>query len=465
MKKPINSWMHRIAALTLCLAIGISGTHSAFAQDEEPRKRETKKAEALSKPVYDKLTKAQEAVDVKDWSSALRIIDGLLRDEKISNFERGNVYNFKGFIEYSRDNVSGAIAAYEQLLRVEEVEPQMKQQTLYTIAQLHATEERYAKTIEYLNQWFVGATNPPPDAYVLLAQSLSQVNKYAEMLPPLDKAISEAKRRELPVKEDWYNLKYYACYQTERYSCVRDTLKLLVAGWPKKSYWMALGGIYSELDEEKNMLGVYEAMYTANALTTESELVTMAQLYLQGEIPYKGAIVLENGMNAGTISKNAKNYRLLSQAWALSAEDLKAIPALREAARLSSDGDLDARLAISYLNTDQYSECVEAGRNSMTKGGLQRPTDSNITVGMCLYNLDRLGPAKAEFRKAMRDDRSKNLATQWVRVIESDEARLEQLRLARQQVRRDAAKADEASEEADTDVEPEAAEGGDATSD
>ncbi|MFK8053540.1 MAG: tetratricopeptide repeat protein [Woeseiaceae bacterium] len=438
MKRPIKSLVKKALPLSLALVLSIGATSSiAVAQNEEPQKRETKKAEALSKAVYDKLTKAQESVDAKDWQGAIRIIDGLLRDEKITNFERGNVYNFKGFIEYSRDNIDGAIRAYEQLIGIAEVEEQMKQQTTYTIAQLYAAQERFPKTIEYLDRWFTKANNPPPEAYVLLAQAYSQTNEFRKMLDPLDKAIAEAKRREVPVREDWYNLKYYACYQTENYRCVRDTLKILVAGWPKKSYWMALGGIYSELEEEKNMLGVYEAMFTAGVLNSESEQVTMAQLYLQGEIPFKGAVVLENGMNDGTISKNAKNYRLLSQAWALAAEDIKAIPALREAARLSTDGDLDARLAISYLNTDQYSECVDAGRASIRKGGLRRPSDSNITVGMCLYNMDRLGPAKQEFRKAMNDERSRTLASQWVKVIESDEARLEQLRIARQQVRRD----------------------------
>lgn len=440
MNQTFKSSLHHLVVLTVIGLFGLS-SGPVLAQDDEPPQRETKKAEALSKPVYDKLTKAQEAVDAKDFPGASRIIDGMLNDDGITSFERGNILNFKGFIEYSRGNTNAALRAYEQLVAIPEVEPQMKQQTIYTIAQLHATQENYPKTIEYLQRWFAGATNPPPDAYVLLAQAYSQTGEFQKMIDPLDTAIAEAKRRETTIKEDWYNLKYYACYQLERYPCVRDTLKLLIAGWPKKSYFMALGGIFSELGEEKNMLGVYEAMLTAGQLTSESELVTMAQLYLQGEIPFKAANVLEKGMQAGTISQNAKNYRLLSQAWSLAAEDQKAIPALREAARLSSDGDLDARLAISYLNTDQYSDCVEAGRNSLRKGGLQRESDSYITIGMCLYNLDQLSAAKAEFRNAMRDDRSKTLAQQWVKVIESDEARLEQLRIARQQVRRDAANA------------------------
>ncbi|MEL6869495.1 MAG: hypothetical protein AAFO81_06820 [Pseudomonadota bacterium] len=444
----VHEFMRRTAyALAACAVLGTT-SFTAHAQDDEPPQRETKKAEALSKGVYDKLTKAQEEVDAKNFAGASKIINDLLNGGKLSDFERGNVLNFKGFIAYSNGDTNGAIRAYEQLIAIPTIEEGMRQQTTYTIAQLYATQENYTKTIEYLERWFQTANNPPPAAYVLLAQSFSQVQRFADMLKPLDTAIAEAKRREVEIKEDWYNLKYYACYQTEDYRCVRDTLKLLIAGWPKKSYWMALGGIYSELGEEKNMLATYEALLTQDLLTSESELITMAQLYLQGEVPYKGAVVLEAGMKTGTISKNAKNYRLLSQAWALASEDQKAIPALREAARLTSDGDLDARLAISYLNTEQYSECVEAGRNGLSKGGLKKPADSHITIGMCLYNMNRLSAAKAEFRKAMTNDRSRKLAQQWVSVIDSDIARIEQLRLARQQLRQDSAPA--AEEEADS---------------
>lgn len=427
-----NRWALCIAACgVLALAPALSQ-----AQDDEPPKRETKKAEALSKAVYDKLTQAQELVDAKDFGGASRIIDAQLRSDKITAFERANVLNFKGFIEYSQGNTSGAIKAYEQLIAVPEVEPQMRLQTMYTVAQLYAQQENFRKTIEYLNRWFAETPNPPPESYVLLAQAFSQTGEFAKMITPLDTAISEATRRGTKIREDWYNLKYYACYQLENYRCVRDTLKTLIASWPKKSYWLALGGIYSELGEEKNMLAVYEAAYTQGLLSSESELVTMAQLYLQGEVPYKGATVLEQGMSAGSISKNAKNYRLLSQAWSLAAEDNKAIPALKEAATRSSDGDLDARLAISYLNTEQYSECVDAGRDALRKGGLQKPDDVRITIGMCLYNQDRLADARTEFGRATGDPRSKKLGQQWIRVINSDIARLEQLRLAQAAVSR-----------------------------
>lgn len=407
--------------------------------DEEPPQRETRRAQALSKPVYEKLTDAQEALDAEpqDINGASRIIDRLLADAEMKPFDRGNVLNFKGFLEYTKGNNAGAIRAYEEMITISEMEPGTVNQTVYTLAQLYAQQENFNKTIEYLNRWFSTATNPAPEPYILLAQSYAQTEQFSRMIQPIDSAIAEARERDQTPKEEWYNLKYYACYQMENFRCVRDTLKILIGGWPKKTYWLQLAGIFSELEEEKNMLAVYEAAYTNGLLSSESELVTMAQLYLQGDIPFKAAQVLEQAMEAGTVGKSSKNYRLLSQAWTLAKDDEKSIPALREASRLSDDGNLGAGLAIAYLNTEQYSDCVTAGRGAIQKGGLKRAMDVRVTIGMCLYNLDRLRDARSEFVRIQSSDdsRNKNLARQWVSVIDSDLARLDQLRQARQRLR------------------------------
>ena len=49
--------------------------------------------------------------------------------------------------------------------------------------------------------------NPAPDNYILYAQNLYQVNRYSDMIKPIEKAISEAERRGTEVKEDWYVLR------------------------------------------------------------------------------------------------------------------------------------------------------------------------------------------------------------------------------------------------------------------
>jgi tetratricopeptide (TPR) repeat protein len=402
----------------------------AVAQDEEGDQQKTRKAEALSKAVYEKLTEAQELADNQQFGEAIRVLDSLARDEGLSDYERANMLNFYGFIYYNQGNTAKAVQSYEQLLAIPDVEPQLRTQTLYTLAQLYAVQENFPKTIELLKEWFRLANNPGPQAYVLLGQSYAQTEQYDLMIPQIEKAIEVAGERDTEVREEWWNLLYYGYYQQNNFAKVKEILKILLANWPKKSYWTALAGVYSELGEERNMLAAYEAAYTQNLLSSETELVTLAQLYLQGEIPYKAAQVLSQGMENGNIEENGKNYRLLSQAWQLAQEPQQAVPALQQAARLSDDGELNARLAVAYLNLDRYEDCIQAGRQALDKGGVREPNDVRITIGMCQYNLDRYQDARQTFMVVRRDDDYKKLGGQWVSVIDGEIERLEQLRQA-----------------------------------
>ncbi|MEJ2601731.1 MAG: tetratricopeptide repeat protein [Gammaproteobacteria bacterium] len=403
----------------------------AYGQNEEGQpEQKTRQAEALSKGVYDKLTEAQELADSQQFGQAIRVLDQLARNDSLSDYERANLLNFYGFIYYNQGNTAKAIESYERLLAIPELEPQLRTQTLYTLAQLYAVQERFPKTIELLNEWFRIANNPGPDAYVLLGQSYAQTEQYDRMIPQIEKAIEVAGERGTRVREEWWNLLYYGYYQQNNFTKVKEILKVLLADWPKKSYWTALAGVYSELGEEKNMLAAYEAAYTQNLLTTENELVTLAQLYLQGEIPYKAAQVLSQGMDNGVITGDAKNYRLLSQAWQLAQEPEEAVPALREAARLSGDGELNARLAVAYLNLDRYEDCIQTGRQALDKGGVREPNDVRITIGMCQYNLDRYQDARQTFLAVSRDQEYQKIGRQWITVIDGEIDRLERLREA-----------------------------------
>ena len=252
------------------------------------------------------------------------------------------------------------------------------------------------------------------------------------MIEPIENAMRVARERDKPVKEDWYVLLNFAYFQEEEYGQVRDIQKILLENWPKKRYWFSLAGAYTELGEDNNLIASYGAAHDQGMLEKESELVTMAQLYMQAEVPYKAAKLLEKEMEAGRVTKNAKNYRLLSQAWMLSMEDERAIPALKDAARLSDDGELDVRLGNTYLNLANYDECINSVQAGLRKGGLKNPDNAQISLGMCLYNKRRYQAAIEAFRAASKTPRSRKIAQQWISVINADVERNEQIRLAQE---------------------------------
>jgi tetratricopeptide (TPR) repeat protein len=450
----MNIISRKTKAICLTLMCSLLVALPAAAQDDEDaaerqsRSQKTKQAQAVSKDVYDRIQKAQELVDAKDYSGALRLLNSLYNPDKLTEYEQSNVLNYIGFVYYNMDDVNGAIRTYEKMLAIPSLEETLRKQTTYTMAQLYTMQEQYNKALSTLDKWFQLETNPAPEPFILKAQNLYQVERHAEMIEPIETAMRIARERDKEVKEDWYNLLNFAYFRQENYRMVRDIQKIMLVNWPKKRYWFSLAGAYTELGEDENLINAYAAAFDQGMLEKESELVTMAQLFMQREVPYKAGQLLEKEMAAGRISKNAKHYRLLSQAWQLSMEDQKAIPALTEAARLSNDGELDVRLANALLNTGKYSECVEAVEDGIRKGGLKSPDNAQISLGMCLYNLRRYNNAISAFQQAAKTPRSRKVANQWINVIRAEIERNEQIRLAEEAARKKRAEIDARREKA-----------------
>ena len=433
---------NRGITLQLCLAVvaGVLAFGNAAAQsqraDADTDTTKTKQAQAVSKEVYERIQKAQEMVDAKEYQQALKSLNSLYNPDKLTEYEQANVLNYIGFVYYNIDDITNAIRTYERMLALPTLEPQMAKQTTYTMAQLLTMEEDYAKALTTLNKWFVLETNPPPEPFILQAQLFYNLNQFKEMIPAINNAMRVANERGKPVKEDWWNLLNFAYFQQEDYRKVRDIQKTLLQNWPKARYWKSLAGAYTELGEDEKLIYAYDAAHTQGMLIKDTEFVTMAQLYLQAEVPYKAATLLQEKMDAGTVPKTEKNYRLLSQAWMLSQEDKKAIPALQAAAKLTTDGELDQRLANAFLNVGQYGDCVTSANTAIRKGGLKNPDNIQISLGMCLYNLRRYADAKAAFTAAAKTPRSQRTAGQWITVIDAEVERNRQIRLAEEAARK-----------------------------
>ena len=196
------------------------------------------------------------------------------------------------------------------------------------------------------------------------------------------------------------------------YKSMLKVLKELVALYPKSEYWLTMAGAYSELKEFKKQTSILEMLYEGGALQSGPQQLNLANLYLLGEAPYKAAKVLEAGMKAGKIDRDVRNLRLLSQAWLQAQESEKSIVPLREAATRSKDGDVDMRLAQAYLNLDKYKEAVDALTSALKKGGLERPDQANVMLGLAQFELQNFEAAKRAFGIAKEDSRSRKAAEQ-----------------------------------------------------
>ena len=445
----LRNWPAAFIGVILTVFVPISddagsGYGLAFAQgsEESDEEKQTRKVTGISEKTYRKFAEAQEFMEAENFQAALNVLDEVKAKKNLSSTEAIQLYSFYGVLYFTQERYKESITAFETMLKQEDLEDRQRTETLYTLAQLYFTIENYQRAVEIMNQWLSVVENPGPEPFILLASAYYQLEQYNNMIEPIERAMTIARERDNEVKEQWWLLlrvAYYELYDTTKdkkhLEKVKDILEILVVNWPKKEYWTMLSGLYGELNDDRRQVAAYESAYDQGFLEKGTEIVSMTQLLLQAEVAYKAARILEKGFEAGIVEKNESNLRLLSQAWQVAAEFDKAIPPLKQAAAISNDGELDVRLANSYLNLNRYEECADAARSGLNKGGLKSNGGAYELRGMCLFELDKFEDAKAAFREAAKDEKITKRARNWIKFIESEQGRINQLNESIRQAR------------------------------
>ncbi len=415
-----------LLAASLCLTISISSiviTSDVQAAEKKNSDKKKSKAPLIRKKIYDKLTRAQELVQAKQYAEAKAILDKLNDGRRLNNTERIQIWNFYAYIAFSQDDYPQAIKAYNTMLDLPDLQLGVKTSTLYTLSQLYFLTEDYQKALENIQQWIKLTEKPSPDAYALLGQAYYKLKQYKNAIPALRKAIELRKASGKPVKENWYLLLRATYYELQDYKSMVVVLKELVTLFPKAQYFRDLAGSYSQLGDTKNQLGIMEAMYEKKQLTKGTQLRNLASLFMIHGIPLKSAKVLEAALADGALEKNEKNLRLLSQAWVQAREDAKAIQPLTEAAKISNSGETWVNLGQAYINLDQWPKAIAAIEKGIQAGGVKKTDSAYILLGMGYYNLKQMKQAKAAFQKALKTSKSKHnkkSARQWINYLDTE---------------------------------------------
>jgi tetratricopeptide (TPR) repeat protein len=400
----------------------LAAPHTAFAQDEE----NVKQTVAMSQQVYEGLTAAQELVEAKQYGEAQAQIDALLeRGDKLSPYERAQIWNLTAYSYYLQERYSDAVRAYDQVMAQPELPEALVLSTLKTKAQLQFTVEDYQGALVTVQDLMSKVDEPAADVYMLMGQAYFQLGDYNNALEPIKTAVDMTKAQGNVPKENWLLLLRVIYYENKDFPSMITVLEELITHYPKDTYLLTLAGAHSELEDTMKQLVIVEALYEAGYLKTSAHITNLANLYLLHETPYKAATLLDKEMDSGIVDQNERNLRLLSQAWYTAREDEKSIPPLAQAAEITNDGELYVRLAQSHLNLENWNEAVSAVRKGLQAGGVKRNDTANIMLGMALFNQEKFSEARTAFERASRDDRSRRAAQQWMAYVDSEIKRAE----------------------------------------
>jgi len=399
--------------------------------------------------------------------TVIEILTVLRNDEaNLKSYDRSVVWNSWGYVYFTEGKYDLAMSAYQKVIDEQEVTLPIRNAAIFTLAQLYLVKENYKKGIELILLWMDEVEEVTAQSWSLLGQAYFQEGNYKKSMSSMKKAISMSEEEGYKPKENWYVIVAACIGELKKEIGEKESLlqqleiyEILVNLYPKKLYFIQLGGTYGQLGREKDYMITLKAAHAKDFLDKESEYLALAQLLLLNQNPYWAAKVLVSGQKKITtttetivdkitgeeskiektgpvVKDNEKNLKLLADSWRMAQEIDKAIPVLERAAKLSKDGKSYVLLGNLYLAEDKLEKAVDSIKKGLKKGKIDKISQVHLTLGQAYFELQKFDEAKKEFRTAARDKdkKVKTTANNWIKYTENEEIRVKNLALRREYI-------------------------------
>lgn len=365
---------------------------------------------------------------------ALEVLNGLSRNkDKLNPYELAQLYQFYAYSYYGLEDFKRARENFEMVLKQSPNIPvSLEASTTLTIAQLYGNEENYRKSLDMMLKWTEYVSEIRPDQHYLFGTLYYQLEDARNAQLNINEAVRAQEAAGKVPQESWYSLQRGLYFEKEDYKNGVIVLEKLARHYPKATYWRQLAQVYGILEREKDKVSALETAYLMGGVTGERDLVILASYFLEAEVPYKAAKVLDKGINKDkNIEPTAKNLELLANSWRAAAEYDKSLVEMERAASKSSDGNLLHTLSTVYSMNDRFDDAIKAGNNALSKGSLKRRDQVYLTIGNAQMSLGKFDDAIKSFReagKSAKDDHTKKLVGQYVSYAERERARIATLK-------------------------------------
>ena len=369
MRKQISFFLFSI----LAISFSFSSLHIGAQEDEALKKQPVKykKARALQASTAKKMAKVYEALEVvddkgepaPDMETVTRILTELRNDkDELKSYDRSVMWNAWAYVYFSSEKYTQAMDAYRKLIAEPEVTIPLRTGALLSLGQLYMVQEDYKRGIQYVLQWQKEIEKVTAQSYALLGQAYFSLEDYKKSLSSIETAIKLAEEEGYKPRENWYvimaaNISEMKSEIGEKESLRRQLpiYEILVNLYPKKLYFIQLGGVYGQLGRERDYMITLKAAHAKDFLDKESEYKALAQLLLLNKNPYWAAEVLISGQKkmitivdeeteeekiVPVVKDTEKNLKLLADSLRMAQEIDRAIPVLEKSASMSKDGCL-----------------------------------------------------------------------------------------------------------------------------
>jgi len=392
----------RGAAGAALLAATLLAGGAAFAQTLRPE---------IGKP----LQAAQELIKAQRYKEALGKVReaeaaGARNAEETFLIERMRIAAASGAGDVdtaakSFEAISGRISAADKIRMTE------------SIAVGYYRAQQYAKAMQWGQRYFKeGGTSGAIRTMLIQSQYLS--GDFAGASKELIAEINAAERAGQAPAEDRLKLLLNAATKQNDNNAYVFAVEKLVTYYPKKEYWVDL---LSRMQRKQNFsdrlsLDAYRLSLATGSMSAPADYMEMAQLALQADLASEGKQVIDKGISSGALSTGAqaeRGKRLKALVDKKLAEEVASRPEDERQALAAKSGDAMVSLGMSYVYSGQAAKGVQLIQQGIAKGGLKRPEDAKLHLGIAQLVAGDKAKAQATFKTVQGTDGTADLARLW----------------------------------------------------
>jgi hypothetical protein len=401
-----------LVAALLCSA-ALSATRLPVAAADDDKATDTVRPE-VGKP----LQEAQKLVADHKYKEAMAKVQQADAAKNKTPYESFVIDEVRGFAARGAGDTVTAIKSFEAIVAANRLPAAEQLRYEQTLALDYYTAKDYPKSIQWATRY---AKEGGSDGQVrtLLAQSYYLAGDYATAGKELQAQIEAARHAGQTPPEGLLTMLADSALKQKDEAGYTEALRLLVAAYPKKEYWLPL---LHQIEREPSFAGRLQLdldriKLATGTLASPADYLDMTQLALADGLPGEAKRTIEQGYAAGILGSGAdadRQKRLRDLAEKSAAEDQKTLDKSVGEAAAQKDGGGLVNTGLDYVGYGQVDKGLALIEQGIRKGNLKRPEDAKLHLGIAYIAAGQKAKAVEVLSTVQGTDGTADLARAWI---------------------------------------------------
>lgn len=372
------------------------------------------KGESVRPEVGKPLQAAQELMKSHRYKEATAKIGEAENTGNKTAYESFLIQQMRGSAAMAAGETETAIRSFEAVIASGRLPPPQQLKIIQAVADMNYRAKDYAKAATWAARYMKeGGTDPQMRTVLIQAHYLNNdCASVSKILQGASQGEGQSGRR--PGEDELLIMS--SCYVKQKDNAGDlAALEKLVAYYPKKEYWASLVSRIQRKPgfSDRLSLDVFRLKLASGNLVSTADYMEMAQLALQAGVPAEAQKIVEQGFAGGALGTgaDAERHKRLRDLALKTADP----PANGEAeATAAKDGTALVNDGFNQAAKGQTDKGIALMEKGIHIGGLRRPEDAKLHLGIALLQGGHKAKAIQIFKGVQGADGTADLARLWV---------------------------------------------------